>query len=48
MITDIVSQRKISREVLRKIKSDFDFTVDMELKLGSTIYDFLCSTAATY
>lgn len=48
MITDIVSQRKISREVLGKIKSDFDFTIDMELKLGSTIYDFLCSTATTY
>lgn len=48
MITDIVSQRKVSREVLRKIKSDFDFTVDMELKVGSAIYDFLCSTATTY
>ena len=48
MITDIVSQRKVSREVLRKVKSDFDFTVDMEFKVGSTIYNFLCSTATTY
>lgn len=45
---DLVSQRKISREVLRRIKGDFDFTVDMEFKMGSTIYNFLCSTATTY